>query len=134
MTSDPAVRIEHRIDALSAPTAHYSEAVSYGGLYYIAGMLPVDEGGKLFGGDDVTAQAEQVFRNIGAALDHVGCTFADVLKMRIFVTSIGDRAKIDAVRRSVFGHTKPVSTLVEIGALAVPGAKIEVEATAALPK
>jgi 2-iminobutanoate/2-iminopropanoate deaminase len=134
MAIDPAVRIEHRIDALSAPTAHYSEAVSYGGLYYIAGVLPVDEAGTLFGGDSVTAQAEQVFRNIGAALDHVGCTFADVLKMRIFVTSIGDRAKIDAVRRAVFGPTKPVSTLVEIGALAVAGAKIEIEATAVLPK
>lgn len=134
MKIDPAIRIEHRIEALSEPTAHYSEAVSYGGLYYIAGVLPVDKAGKLFGGDSITAQAEQVFHNIGATLEHVGCSFADVLKMRIFVTSIGDRAKVDAVRRAVFGRTKPVSTLVEISALAVPGAKIEIEATAVLPK
>jgi 2-iminobutanoate/2-iminopropanoate deaminase len=134
MKIDPTIRIEHRIEALSAPGAHYSEAVSYGGLYYIAGVLPVDKTGTLFGGDSITAQTEQVFRNIGVTLEHVGCSFADVLKMRIFVTSIGDRAKVDAVRRAVFGQTKPVSTLVEISALAVPGAKIEIEATAVLPK
>ncbi|MEP9355587.1 Rid family hydrolase [Xanthobacter sp. KR7-65] len=133
MAIDPSVRIEHRIAALSAPAAHYADAVSYGGLYYISGVLPVDNGGALFGGDDITAQAEQVFRNIGTTLDQVGCSFANVLKMTVFVTSIGDRAKIDAVRRAVFGATKPASTLVEIAALAVPGAKIEIEVTAALP-
>jgi 2-iminobutanoate/2-iminopropanoate deaminase len=134
MKIDPASRIEHRIDALSKPTAHYSEAVSYGGLYYIAGVLPVDRNGALSGGDDITAQAEQVFSNIGAALAQVGCSFADILKMTVFVTSVGDRAKVDAVRRAVLGGTKPAATLVEISALAVPGARIEIEATAALPR
>lgn len=132
MTIDPTIRIEHRIEALSKPTAHYAEAVSYGGLYYVAGVLPLDEAGMLFGADDVTGQAEQVFRNIEAALEHVGCRFADVLKMTIFLTSIGDREKVNAVRRAAFGQTKPVSTLVEITALAVPGAMIEIEVTAAL--
>jgi reactive intermediate/imine deaminase len=133
MTIDPAIRIEHRIKALSPPTAHYAEAVSFGGLYYVAGVLPLDKAGALFGGDDITAQAEQVFRNIAATLEHVGCSFADVLKMTVFLTSIGDRAKVDAVRRAAFGQTKPAATLVEIAALAVPGAKIEIEVTAALP-
>lgn len=132
MTIDPTKRIEHRIEALSKPSAHYSEAVSYGGLYYVAGVLPLDDAGALFGADDITAQAEQVFQNIEATLVHAGCRFADVLKMTVFLTSIGDRAKVDAVRRAVFGQTKPAATLVEITALAVPGAKIEIEVTAAL--
>ena len=129
---DPAIRTEHRIEALSKPTAHYAEAVSYGGLYYVAGVLPLDRDGGLFGGDDITAQAEQVFRNIGVTLEHADCSFADVLKMTVFLTSIGDRAKVDAVRRAVFGQTKPAATLVEITGLAVAGAKIEIEVTAAL--
>jgi enamine deaminase RidA (YjgF/YER057c/UK114 family) len=132
MTIDPTMRIEHRIEALSKPSAHYAEAVSYGGLYYVAGVLPLDGTGVLFGADDATAQAAQVFRNIEAVLVQVGCSFADVLKMTVFLTSIGDRAKVDAVRKAVFGQTKPAATLVEITALAVPGAKIEIEVTAAL--
>jgi 2-iminobutanoate/2-iminopropanoate deaminase len=133
MSIDPATRIEHRIEALNKPSAHYSEAVSYGGLYYVAGVLPLDEKGALFGAGDITAQAEQVFRNIEATLKHARCAFADVLKMTVFLTSIGDRAKVDAVRKAVFGVTKPAATLVEITALAVPGAVIEIEVTAALP-
>ncbi len=84
MTIESARRIEHRVEALSKPTAHYAEAVSYGGLYYVAGVLPLDETGVLFGGNDITAQAEQVFRNIGVTLDHVGSGFSDVLKMTVF--------------------------------------------------
>ncbi len=130
---DPFIRIEHRIEALCKPTAHYAEAVSYGGLYYISGVLPLDAAGALTGGDDIKAQAEQVFRNIALALGSVGCGFADVLKITVFLTAIGDRAKVDAVRRTAFGPIKPAATLVEVSALAVPGAKIEIEVTAALP-
>lgn len=133
MSIDPAVRIEHRIELMSKPSAHYAEAVSFGGLYYVSGVLPLDSSGALAGGDDISAQAVQVFRNIGFALAHVGCEFADVLKITVFVTSIGDRSKVDAVRRAVFGDTKPAATLIEVSALAVPGAKIEIEVTAAMP-
>src|SRR5258708_39539457 len=105
MSIDHASRIEYRIEALSKPTAHYSEALSYGGLYYVAGVLPVDKNGALSGGDDITAQTEQVFRNIGVTLEQVGCTFADILKITVFLTSVDDRAKVDAVRRAVLGHT-----------------------------
>jgi reactive intermediate/imine deaminase len=127
-------RIEHRFDALGKPTAHYSDAVSFGGILYLAGLLPLDQNGSLVGADDITAQAEQVFRNIRAGLEQVGCSFDDVLKITVYLTSVQDRGKVDAVRRASFGTTKPASTLVEISALAVPGAKIEIEAIAALRK
>jgi enamine deaminase RidA (YjgF/YER057c/UK114 family) len=59
-----------------------------------------------------------------------GCTFADVVKVTIFLTDVDDRSKINPVRQEVFGQTRPASTLVEISRLAIPGAKIEVEAVA----
>jgi len=37
------------------------------------------------------------------------------------------------VREEFFGETQPASTLVEISALVIPGAKIEVEAVALVP-
>ena len=124
-------RVEHRISELSPPTAHYSDAVSYGGLIYISGLLPIDGNGSLVGGDDVIAQATQVFRNIRATLDQAGSTIDDILKITVFVTSIQDRGKIDTVRQAALGMIKPASTLIEISALAIPGAKIEIEAVAA---
>ena len=101
-----------------------------GPLLFVSGVVPVDEAGRLVGGDDVVAQARQVFANMGAVLAAGGATFADVVKVSVFLTDVDDRARINAVRQKVFGETRPASTLVEISALAIPGAKIEVEAVA----
>jgi 2-iminobutanoate/2-iminopropanoate deaminase len=40
---------------------------------------------------------------------------------------------VNTVREEVFGDARPASTLVEVSKLAIPGARIEVEAVAALP-
>jgi len=101
-----------------------------GPLLFVSGVVPVDEAGRLVGGDDVVAQARQVFANMRAVLAAGGATFADVVKVSVFLTDVDDRARINAVRQEVFGETRPASTLVEISALAIPGAKIEVEAVA----
>ena len=62
-----------------------------------------------------------------------GATFADVVKVTVYLTDIADRARINPVRQEIFGDVRPASTLVEVSALAVPGAKIEIEAVALLP-
>ena len=68
-----------------------------------------------------------------AVLAAGGSTFADVVKVTVFLTDVDDRARINAVRQELFGETRSASTLVEISALAIPGAKIEVEAVAVVP-
>ena len=62
-----------------------------------------------------------------------GATFADVVKVSVFLTDVDDRPLINPVRQEAFGAARPASTLVEVRRLAVPGAKIEVEAVAVLP-
>ena len=104
-----------------------------GPLLFVSGVVPVDEAGRLVGGDDVVAQARQVFANMGAVLAAGGATFADVVKVTVFLTDVEDRPLINPVRQEVFGDTRPASTLVEISALVIPGAKIEVECVAVLP-
>jgi 2-iminobutanoate/2-iminopropanoate deaminase len=123
-------RKEIRVPALSEPMSHYTDAVRAGDLVFVSGVVPVDGNGKLVGGDDVVAQARQVFDNMGAVLAAAGCSFADVVKVTVFLVDVDDRARINPVRREVFGDARPASTLVEISRLAVPGARIEVEAVA----
>jgi 2-iminobutanoate/2-iminopropanoate deaminase len=125
-----AEREEFRVEGLSEPISHYTDAVRGGDLLFVSGCVSVDERGELVGGDDVVAQARQVFRNIGAVLDAAGCSFADVVKVTVYLTDIDDRPLVNPVRQEVFGDARPASTLVEISRLAVPGAKIEVEAVA----
>jgi reactive intermediate/imine deaminase len=123
-------REEIRADEQPEPLSHYTDAVRADGpLLFVSGVVPVDEAGRLVGGD-VVAQARQVFANMGAVLAAGGATFADVVKVTVFLTDVDDRARINAVRQEVFGEARPASTLVQISALAIAGAKIEVEAIA----
>ena len=66
-------------------------------------------------------------------LEAAGAGFADVVKVTVFLTDVDDRTRINPVRQEVFGDTRPASTLIEVSRLAVPGAKLEVEAVALVP-
>jgi 2-iminobutanoate/2-iminopropanoate deaminase len=126
-----ARREEIRAAGQAEPLSHYTDAVRVEGpLLFVSGVVPVDDAGRLVGGDDVVAQARQVFANMGAVLAAGGATFADVVKVTVFLTDVDDRARINVVRQEAFGEARPASTLVEIAALAIEGARIEVEAVA----
>ena len=119
------------IDVPTRPVlSHSADAVRAGDHLFVAGILPADADGNLVGGDDVVAQARKVFTDLGEILAAGGCTFADVAKVVVFLTDVDDRPLINPIRQEVFGDVLPSSTLVEISGLAVPGAKIEVEAVA----
>jgi 2-iminobutanoate/2-iminopropanoate deaminase len=125
-----AAREEIRVAGQAEPISHYTDAVRVGDLLFVSGCVPVDGEGRLVGGDDVVAQARQTFANVRAVLAAGGSSFADVAKVTVFLTDIDDRTKINPVRQEVFGETRPASTLVEVSRLAIPGARIEVEAIA----
>jgi 2-iminobutanoate/2-iminopropanoate deaminase len=127
-------REEYRVEALAEPISHYTDAVRAGDLLFVSGIVGVDANGDLVGGDDVVAQARQVFENIGAILAAASCAFGDVVKVTIYLTDVDDRPKINPVRQTVFGETRPASTLVEVPRLAVDGAKIAVECVAVSPR
>ena len=127
-------REEYRVDGLAEPISHFTDAVRAGDLVFVSGIVAVDGEGRLVGGDDVVAQTRQVFETMRAVLAVAGCSFEDVVKVTIFLTDVEDRPLINPVRQEVFGGTRPASTLVEVPRLAVPGAKVEIEAVALVPR
>ncbi|HJT07308.1 MAG TPA: RidA family protein [Stellaceae bacterium] len=126
------MRKEIRVEGLNPPISHYTDAVRFGDLLFISGVAPCDEMLNLVGGDDVVAQARQVFVNMARILKAAGAGFADVLKVTVYLTDVNDRARINPVREEFFGTTRPASTLIGVAALALPGMKIEIEAVAGL--
>ena len=124
------MREEIGLPELGEPISHYTDAVRAGNLLFVSGIVPTDAAGALVGGEDVVEQARCVFAKLGRVLERGGASFADVVKVTVFLTDVDDRPLINPVRREVFGSVRPASTLVEIARLAVPGAKIEVEAVA----
>jgi len=119
---------------LAEPISHYTDGVEAAGLLYISGMLPVNAAGELVGGADVIRQSEQVLDNVGAVLHSAGASFDDVVRVGVYVRDIADRETINTVRRRYFGDARPASTLVEVSALAHPGALVEIDAVALLPR
>jgi reactive intermediate/imine deaminase len=126
-------REEIRVDGLSEPISHYTDAVRAGGFLYVSGVVSVDSEGNLVGGDDVVAQTRQVLETIRAVLAAGGCGPEDVVKVTLFLTDVDDRPLINPVRQEFFGSTRPASTLVEVPRLAIPGAKVEIECVALVP-
>jgi reactive intermediate/imine deaminase len=126
-------REEIRVEGLAEPISHFTDAVRAGEFLHVSGIVAVDGEGRLVGGDDVVAQTRQVLANMRAVLSAGGCSFADVVKVTIFLTDIDDRPRINPLRQEAFGDTRPASTLVEVPRLAVEGAKVEIECVAVVP-
>jgi enamine deaminase RidA (YjgF/YER057c/UK114 family) len=120
---------------LSTPLTYSHVVVATGSrVVFLAGQVALDANGNLVGGEDVVAQAEQVYRNIVTALDAAGAKPSDVAKLTTFM--VGHHPElldpIAAARRAAFGDDAPASTLVGVQALARPEYLIEVEAIAVL--
>lgn len=117
--------------SLPKPTG-YTHIVSAtrGRTLYISGQVPFDSSGMLVGEGDFAAQARQVFENVKAALAAEGGTFADVVKVTVFVTEATKLPDYRKVRDDYVGAEPPASSFVEVRALFKPGVMIEMEAIA----
>ncbi len=126
-------REEYKVAGLNEPISHYTDAVRFDNLLFISGLAPVDENMNLVGGEDAAAQTRQIFEHMKAILEAAGASFADVLRVTVYLTDINDRVAINPVRQEYFGDTRPASTLFGVNELAVPGMKVEIEAIVGLP-
>jgi 2-iminobutanoate/2-iminopropanoate deaminase len=111
------------------PPATWSNCLIVDGIAYVAGMIARGNDGAIIAGDEYQ-QAKTIFAKIGHLLEAAGGAMADVVKLSIFVTDIAQREKVWRARREVFNGNFPVSTLVEVAALAAPDVKVEIEAIA----
>ncbi|MFC9882050.1 RidA family protein [Streptomyces libani] len=107
-------------------------------LVFIAGQVAWDAEGVTVGGNDLAAQVEQCYLNIGTALAEVGGSFDDVAKLTVHVVDwTPDKMPLlmEGITRAAakLGVTPvPPATLLGVAALDVPEHLVEVEATAML--
>lgn len=124
------------ISTPDAPAAigPYSQAVRFGDLVFLSGQIPLDpETGQMVGEGDVRAETEQVLDNLAAVLAAAGSSFAQALKVTIFLTDLGDFAAVNELYARRFeGAEPPARATVQVAALP-RGAKVEMEMIAAAP-
>jgi 2-iminobutanoate/2-iminopropanoate deaminase len=111
------------------PPATWSNCLCVDGVAYVAGMIARGNDGAIVAGDEYQ-QSKVIFGKIRSLIEAAGGSMADVVKVQIFVTDITQREKVWRARREVFRGDFPVSTLVQVAALADPAVKVEIEAIA----
>jgi len=120
-------------DIPGAPKAvgPYSPAVKVGNTYYLSGQVGLHpESGELVAGG-ITAQTEQVLKNVSAVLAFLGLSLTNVVKSTIFLTDMGDFQTVNTLYGSAFGNHKPARSTVQVSALP-RGAMVEIEVIAVL--
>jgi len=131
----PAAQSKSRITRIKSATAPepppgtWSNCLTVNGVAYVAGLVARGQDGKVVEGDEYD-QAKAIFVKMRGLIEAAGGTMSDVVKVVIFVTDIKNREKVWRARREVFTGDFPVSTLVEVAALASPDLKVEIEAIA----
>jgi 2-iminobutanoate/2-iminopropanoate deaminase len=131
------VRLERsNPDGVPPPLGTYSHVVKVeigdAAWLHVSGQIAVDPTGAMVGVGDMRAQTEQVYENLRAILEAQGATFADVVKMNTYVTSLEDLAGMREVRSRYLASDLPASTAVQVVALVIPEALIEVDAVAVI--
>lgn len=119
----------HRSEAAPTPGGPYSHAVAAAGLVYLSGQRPQNPSdGQIPEGFE--AQARQVLSNLDHVLQTCGCTFADVVKVQVYLADIADFDAFNELYREFVSPPYPARTT--IGAT-LRGILVEVDVVAALP-
>ncbi len=108
-----------------------SQGIRLGDVLYISGQAGYADDGKIVNGG-FRAQGEQAFSNLRRALEAGGSSLANVGKVTIFLTNMGNFEEVVELRRKYFNEPYPADTIVEVNALYTPDAMIEIEAIAAV--
>lgn len=118
-------------DDAPRPAGHYSQAVVYGGVVYVAGMLGIDPQEPDGDVGDVRRQTRQALANTAHVLAEAGSSLDCVVRMTIFVSDIEHWSAVNDVYADVMGDHKPARAIVPVNRFRDPYV-VEIVATAAL--
>jgi 2-iminobutanoate/2-iminopropanoate deaminase len=116
-------------DRAPAAIGPYSQAVRAGGFVFLSGQIPLDPAtGKMIEGD-IEAQTRRVMENLAAVLAAAGTSFEKVVRTTIYLTDLGDFAKVNAIYGESFPQQPPARATVQVAALP-RGANVEIDLVA----
>ena len=114
------------------PEGTWSNCLVANGIAYVAGMTARAASGDGVDGADAYEQTKVILGKIKALIETAGGSMADVVKVVIYVTDIAKRDLVWKARKEFFTGNFPVSTLIEISALADARMLVEIDAVAHL--
>jgi len=133
-------QLERRVIRFPKPLGAYSQAmyVKAGKLVFVAGQVALDANGNLVGRDNVMAQTQQVFENIGHVLTSAGASFGNVVQFTTYLVGREAIPPFIQARTQIFpglfpDSVYPPNTLLLVDGLVREEFLVEIQAIAALP-
>lgn len=118
-------------DRAPAAIGPYSQSVKIGSILYTSGQIPlVPESMQVIEGD-ITAQTQQVFKNLSAVAQAYDATLDDCVKLTIFMTNLADFDAVNEVMKAYVNPPYPARSTVQVAALP-KNVEIEIEAILSL--
>ncbi len=114
-------------DRAPAAIGPYSQAVRAGDTVYLSGQIPLDPYTGLVIEGDIEAQARRAFENLKAVCEAAGGSLDQIVRAGLFLTDLGDFAKVNAVMAEYFSAPFPARSTVQVSALP-RGVRFEVDA------
>lgn len=100
-------------DKAPAAIGPYSQGIIAGDFLFASGQIPIDPATGNIHGSDITEQAEQVMKNIGAILTEAGTDYTKVVKTTCFLAEMADFAAFNVVYDQYFTE-KPARSCVAV--------------------
>jgi len=121
-------------EAVSAPNAAkpigpYSPGLRAGNLLFVSGQVGFDPSTGALVDGGITAQTDQVMRNIGALLKAAGADFTHVVRTTVFLADINEFAAMNDVYGRYVVDPPPARSTVQVAALP-RNARVEIDVIA----
>jgi reactive intermediate/imine deaminase len=119
-------------DQAPAAIGTYSQAVRVGDTVYVSGQIPLHPESMELVGASINDQVHQVFKNLSAVAQAAGGSLADVAKLTVYLTDLGNFATVNEIMAQYFDEPYPARAAIGVAALPRDVA-IEIDAIMVLP-
>ena len=112
----------------NAPSAigTYSQAIKVSNTVYLSGQIPLDPESMQVVEGGISAEIDQVFKNLAAVCEEAGGSLKDIVKLNIFLTDMGNFASVNQAMAHYF--TAPYPARAAIGVKELPkGVGVEMD-------
>jgi reactive intermediate/imine deaminase len=107
------IHTEHAPQAIGT----YSQAVKVDNTVYISGQIPLDPASMEVVSGGIEAEITRVFDNLKAVAAASGGSLADVVKLNIFLTDLGNFPTVNEIMAQYFAEPYPARAAIGVAAL-----------------
>lgn len=108
-----------------------SPAIRFGDVLYLSGQLGVSRDKP---DSTIQGQTKKALENLRTVAEAAGTSLANFTKCTVFLTDLKDFQGMNSAYREMFPKEPPARSTVVVAALVSPGAKVEIECIAGIPK